>query len=219
MGARSLPEWAISIKQPFAELILRGIKRAEYRSMRPHATGRVFIYASLTDKPWTHESWNKLPAAPESLLRGALVGTVTITGARSVVRKGVDQYAWGLRAPRRLRIPITPDNQPQPVLWRPRFPGSPNGADDDEAYDRIVGGRPRGCCLQLGSASGALWVVAFTHHTRGVARRYGTVGRGKRIVWDRHAPTNRSARGPREAWAKYTDEIWNHVCEGWRLRQ
>src|SRR3954470_8760451 len=38
---------ALSIRQPFAELILRGVKTVEYRSRRTHVVGeRFWIYAS-----------------------------------------------------------------------------------------------------------------------------------------------------------------------------
>ena len=44
-----LPTRALSIKQPWAELILRGKKTIEVRSRRTHVRGRVQIYASLGD--------------------------------------------------------------------------------------------------------------------------------------------------------------------------
>ena len=43
---------ALSIRQPYAELILRGIKRIEYRSRRTNIVGeRFYIYAA--GKKWT----------------------------------------------------------------------------------------------------------------------------------------------------------------------
>ena len=36
----------MSIRQPFAELILRGVKKIEYRSIQTHKRERVYIYAS-----------------------------------------------------------------------------------------------------------------------------------------------------------------------------
>jgi len=39
---------AISIRQPYVELILRGIKKAEYRSRPTNVRGRVYLYASVS---------------------------------------------------------------------------------------------------------------------------------------------------------------------------
>jgi hypothetical protein len=36
---------ALSIRQPFAELIMRGKKDIEYRSRQTHIRERVFVYA------------------------------------------------------------------------------------------------------------------------------------------------------------------------------
>lgn len=96
---------ALSIRQPYAEQILQGKKKAEYRSLPTHVRGRVYIYASLT------------PAvkAGEALPRGVLVGTVEVvdcTGSRG-------DYAWKLGEPRRLRRPRKPRRKPQPVWFNP----------------------------------------------------------------------------------------------------
>ena len=42
---------ALSIRQPYAEQIMRGVKTIEYRSILTHIRGRVYIYASLTPGP------------------------------------------------------------------------------------------------------------------------------------------------------------------------
>ena len=41
------PVRAISIRQPYVELIFRGEKKAEYRSIPTNIRERVYIYASL----------------------------------------------------------------------------------------------------------------------------------------------------------------------------
>ena len=38
---------ALSIRQPHAEAILRGVKTTEYRSRATKIRGRIYIYASL----------------------------------------------------------------------------------------------------------------------------------------------------------------------------
>ena len=38
---------ALSIRQPHAEAILRGVKKIEYRTRRTKVRGRIYIYANL----------------------------------------------------------------------------------------------------------------------------------------------------------------------------
>jgi hypothetical protein len=51
---------AISIRQPYVGLTLRGVKRAEYRSHPTNIRGHVYLYASLQR---TEEPTVSLPAA------------------------------------------------------------------------------------------------------------------------------------------------------------
>lgn len=69
---------AISIRQPYAELILRGTKRAEYRSRRTNIRERVYIYASLRPADDT-SGWRQIGREPGQLLTGVIVGSVEIT--------------------------------------------------------------------------------------------------------------------------------------------
>lgn len=48
------PTRAISVRQPYVEMILRGIKKSEYRSQLTHIRERVYLYASLKpgDEKW-----------------------------------------------------------------------------------------------------------------------------------------------------------------------
>lgn len=109
---------AISIRQPFVELILRGMKKIEYRSRLTNIRERVYLYASLRpdDNP---DAWNALRKKPGGLPTGAIVGTVEIIDCRFNRKYGVYEYV--LRAPKRLRTHLQPLNQPQPVFWRPQF--------------------------------------------------------------------------------------------------
>jgi predicted transcriptional regulator len=68
---------ALSIRQPYAEQILRGTKRFEYRSRPTAIRGRVYIYASL--KPGKPEEFRRLHIQPCELPTGVLIGTVEIT--------------------------------------------------------------------------------------------------------------------------------------------
>ncbi|MCC6522732.1 MAG: ASCH domain-containing protein [Polyangiaceae bacterium] len=118
---RALPaadiERAISIRQPYAELILRGVKRNEYRSRATTIRGRVWIHAGLqpADDP---AAWRKVGASPGDLPTGAIVGSVEITDCRATRDGG---FAYVLAEPQRSDPPRTAKNQPQPVFWRPRF--------------------------------------------------------------------------------------------------
>lgn len=111
---------AISIRQPYAELILRGTKPAEYRSRRTNIRERVYIYASLRPADDT-SGWRKVGREPGQLPTGVIVGSVEITACK-VRRRGKNlDFAYALRNPKRFRNALLPTNQPQPGFWRPRF--------------------------------------------------------------------------------------------------
>ncbi len=109
---------AISIRQPWVELILQGVKKAEYRSRRTKIRERVYVYASLTPADWSPD-WKKLNRRPGELPTGAVLGTVEIFDCRW--HEGRQSYAYRLRAPKRLQKPLIAKNQPQPGFWRPLF--------------------------------------------------------------------------------------------------
>ena len=99
----------MSIRQPWAELIMLGNKDEEYRSLATKVRGRIAIYASL--------SKNDLPESqhwgldPDELPRGVVVGTVELYGC--------DGGDWYLRDARRLAEPVKPTEHPQPVWFYP----------------------------------------------------------------------------------------------------
>ena len=67
---------ALSIRQPYAEQILRGIKRFEYRSRPTAIRERVYIYAAR--KPGPAKEFERMRIQPGDLVTGMLVGTVKI---------------------------------------------------------------------------------------------------------------------------------------------
>jgi len=109
---------AISIRQPFVELILRGQKKAEYRSIPTRIRERVYLYASKNpvDAP---EAWNRVGKLPGELPTGVVLGSVEIVGCCWDVDRQC--YAYALAKPIRLRSPCHAKNAAQPVFWRPRF--------------------------------------------------------------------------------------------------
>jgi hypothetical protein len=105
---------ALSIKQPFAEQVMRGSKRFEYRSRPTMIRGRVYVYASL--KPRPGPDWKRVSKGPDGVPLGVVVGTVEVVGCRQL-RTG--DYAWALNSPKRPRRPIVPEAHPQPVWFFP----------------------------------------------------------------------------------------------------
>ena len=103
---------AISVRQPYADQILCGTKKIEYRSIVTHIRGRVYVYAS--QRP-DLDAYQKLKIKPGSLPTGVIVGTVEIIGC-----DGIDgEYEWHLARPERLAQPIKPERHPQPVWFKP----------------------------------------------------------------------------------------------------
>lgn len=77
---------ALSIRQPWAWLIVNGHKDIENRSWRTKYRGPVLIHAGQTmyrdDYEWAHEiavSQGVTLPFPDDLLRGGIVGVATIT--------------------------------------------------------------------------------------------------------------------------------------------
>jgi superfamily II DNA or RNA helicase len=116
---------ALSIRQPWAELILRGEKTVEYRSQPTKFRGRVYIYAALgTSSDLDPDATEQLGVHLEDLPRGVIVGTVEIADC-----SGCDgEYEWSLARPHRLDQPLVPQEQPQPVWFHPF--GRPDDASE-----------------------------------------------------------------------------------------
>jgi len=109
---------ALSIRQPWAELILQGHKTIELRTWQTHYRGRLAIHASQTVRV---EACLAYGLDPSRVVRGALVGTVELVdilvldeAAWEALR---DQhlslhdfpgpmFGWRLENPRRLPQPI-----------------------------------------------------------------------------------------------------------------
>lgn len=104
---------AISIQQPFAELIMAGKKKFEYRSVPTKIRERVYVYASKKSGPKIR--WEKSGYEPGSLPTGVLVGSVEIVGCQG----NSGDYGWKLARPIRAKRMVKPKNQPQPVWFRP----------------------------------------------------------------------------------------------------
>lgn len=107
-----IPNRALSVRQPFAEQIMRGTKKIEYRSIHTNIRGRVYIYASLKPKL---EAFEKMGKKPGDFPVGVMIGTVEIVDC---VEKR-DEYEWALAKPKRLKKLVKPKSHPQPVWFKP----------------------------------------------------------------------------------------------------
>jgi hypothetical protein len=132
---------ALSIRQPFAELILRGIKTIEYRSRPTRIIGeRFWIYASKGSgfrtqisgrqrisgdniavpdaplPPWMIELAEGLRLwKPGELPTGVIVGSAVI----EKVTPGHGMYQWHLGGVERIDRLRKPTGHPQPVWFVP----------------------------------------------------------------------------------------------------
>jgi hypothetical protein len=110
---------ALGIQQPWAELIVRGIKRMEIRSQNTRVRGEIYVYAS--------RQASRLPAAAaaaerynldlDRLPRGVLVGRVQLVNSSPALARHacaaclptgllVDRFAWQLEAPEAFAAPV-----------------------------------------------------------------------------------------------------------------
>lgn len=110
---------ALGVRQPWVELILRGIKTIEVRSQDTRVRGKIYMYAS--------KKFSELPAATDIARRhdvdclalpiGLLVGSIEISDTRparmtdaaaacvpaALLKK---QFAWELCHPQRFADPL-----------------------------------------------------------------------------------------------------------------
>lgn len=85
---------ALSVKQPYAEMIASGSKKREFRTWKTSHKGDLLIVASSTvhDDYATNKTAHTLP-------RSTAIAIVTVTGYEVTC----DGYAWILESPRRVK--------------------------------------------------------------------------------------------------------------------
>lgn len=106
---------ALGVQQPWAELILRGVKTIEVRSLTTQIRGPIYLYASkrTSTMPAAAEMIARQQLDLEPLPKGVLVGTVDILESRPCTPRDasaacvppdllVGKQAWVLSQPRRL---------------------------------------------------------------------------------------------------------------------
>jgi ATP-dependent Lhr-like helicase len=110
---------ALSVRQPWAELILRGDKTIEVRSQATQVRGKIYVYASASRYSPAEEAEIQadLDFSIDELPRGLIVGTVEITDCIENTIEG--DFEWSLTNPERLTQPLKPKNRPNPVWFYP----------------------------------------------------------------------------------------------------
>jgi hypothetical protein len=104
---------ALSVRQPYLELILAGRKTIEYRSRATSVRERVYLYASKIPGP--PEAFEEAGWSRDDLPCGVILGSVEIIDCS----RGKDFYEWQLARPRRLKTPLKPTRRPQPMFFFP----------------------------------------------------------------------------------------------------
>lgn len=109
---------ALTVRQPWAWLIIEGLKVKEYRKWQPgrrlQVGERFAIHAGMN---WSEEDLDRAQTAypqakmPATLDCGCIIGTVLFMGAEPVAG---GQFAWHLAKPLRS---ITADRKGQVGLW------------------------------------------------------------------------------------------------------
>lgn len=107
---------ALSVRQPHAEAIIRGIKTSEFRSGPTHIRERVLIYAAQGRQESSEEEemlreYGITDVQSDDLPRGVIVGSVELYDC--------DEGEWFLRNPVRAQKLVAPVRMPQPIWFRP----------------------------------------------------------------------------------------------------
>jgi hypothetical protein len=131
-SAAGEPTRALSVRQPWAELIIRGEKTIEARTIRTNIRERIHIYSSLGDVDLADQVRVQRDYGLDvgRLPRGLLIGSVEIVGCRPLtvrdsraaafpVRPDDQYFAWLLSSPRRAEKLLKPTKHPQPVFFTP----------------------------------------------------------------------------------------------------
>lgn len=130
---------ALGIRQPWAELILRGIKSIEIRSLPTNVRGTIYLYTGtkFADTSDVDVLIEQHRLNVNDLIQGRLVGTVDIVDSRSCTTRDAGaacvspsllrgKHAWCLANPVRLDEPLKARFRPYGVWFYPfkrRRPG------------------------------------------------------------------------------------------------
>ena len=123
---------ALGIQQPWAELILRGIKTIEVRSLPTQIRGTIYLYTSKRTSTFDFaaKAVETYDIDLDALPKGLLVGTVDIVDSRPCTAKDATaacvpgellakRQAWLLANPERLSKPLEVRFLPYGVWFYP----------------------------------------------------------------------------------------------------
>lgn len=123
---------ALSIQQPWAELILQGVKTVEIRSVSGGANKIIYLYSSQTCSAYidAQTACEQYHLKLEDLPRGQIVGTVQIVESRPCLPSDAsaaclswslmeNRYSWVLNNPIRCTPPIAPRYLPYGMWFYP----------------------------------------------------------------------------------------------------
>jgi hypothetical protein len=123
---------ALAVQQPWAELILAGVKTLEVRSQLTHLRGTIYLYASkrTSQLPAAESAARRYEIEIGSLPVGKLVGTIDLTECRpsrpsdhrtACVPADLlgGQFVYELERPRRFSAPVTVRFLPYGVWFYP----------------------------------------------------------------------------------------------------
>ncbi len=113
---------ALTIRQPFPELILRGRKPFELRSWKTHYRGPILIHSAAKMNSYFA---GELGLNPEKLITGAFVGVAVLSDVRPYTREDSrllkkkragggwypNLFSWVLKKPFRISRPIKAKGQ------------------------------------------------------------------------------------------------------------
>lgn len=134
---------ALGIRQPWAELIVRGVKCVEVRKFDTKVRGRIYVYASrqFSDHPAAAIAAHEYQLDLQSLTRGMVVGSVEIVGtdvatpadARAACLRpedldGTHLWGWRLASSDRFDNPVSIRFLPYGIWFYPFRPRRPEGA-------------------------------------------------------------------------------------------
>lgn len=119
---------ALSLQQPWAELILQGKKTIELRTFQTNRRGQIYLYAGKSFSRHSHakDCLSHYNLEPVKLCFGRLVGQVTLTRCRPATDSDREQacfpmasydgyWSWELTDPIRFETPV-------PVRFKPYGP-------------------------------------------------------------------------------------------------
>lgn len=123
---------ALGIRQPWVELILRGVKTLEVRTLETRVRGPIYVYASkrIATIPAARRAMQQHDLSAAELPTGVIVGTVEIVGTRCCDPQDTDvscvpqsllrgKIGWELARPERLPAHLTPKFLPYGVWFYP----------------------------------------------------------------------------------------------------